>query len=306
MVYCCDVEKLGKTYSNYHLNEGVSIVLRKIVLVVVLLLMPYTVQALKVDNVEFDVNKLNENVYLLAQPYGKTNINFGVIIGDDSAVLISSMMLDYAPTIERLVSALTDKKIKYVINIDSDTYHHNANEYFSSKGATIISQRNIKKVNEFVDITYEESLTLDIGTELLELVHTSARSPGDSAIYLKKSNVVFLGDSYRNDWLTYTNESGYKAHSAALKRVLERGDKDTKYVPGNRASIAYSGAQGVGEAIALQLEFANTVRRLLVEGFSVSDMMKHREIRKLIEGLERYTEFKDGIADHINGVINTI
>ncbi len=280
--------------------------LRKAVLVFVLLLTPHTLQALTVDNIEFDVNKINKHVYVLSQPYGDTFINFGVVIGEDGVVLISSMMRDYAPTIEKLVGELTTSKIKYVINIDPDEYHHSANGYFSSKGATIISQNNLKNVNEFVDIGYEDKISIDAGIEMIEVIHTSARSPGDSAIFLKNSNVIFLGDTLRNDWLAYSNESGYKAHLEALGLILAIGNENTKFVPGNRRAVVYSNARDVSKAIKLHLNFAKAVKTLLMQGLSVEEIAKNEEVLKIVEGLESYDEFKEYLTDHIKGVIHSI
>ncbi len=278
----------------------------KAILIFVFLLMPLAVKALEVDNIEFEVNKLSENVYVLSKPSGETFLNFGVVIGDDGVVLISSMMPDYAPTTEKLVERLTGSKIKYVINIDPDYYHHYSNEYFSAKGATIIAQNNVKNINKFVDIGYEEKISIDVGTEVIEIVHTSARNPGDSAIFLKNSNAIFLGDTLRNDWLAHSNESGYKTHLESLKLILALGNKDTKFVPGNRRTIVYSSADDVSEAIKLHLKFAKTVKKLLIQGLSVEEITNNEEVIKIVERLESYDAFKEYLADHIKAVIHTI
>jgi glyoxylase-like metal-dependent hydrolase (beta-lactamase superfamily II) len=280
--------------------------LRNTILIFVFLLISYAVKALEVDNIEFEVNKLSENVYVVSKPSGETFLNFGVVIGEDGVVLISSMMPDYAPTTEKLVERLTGSKIKYVINIDPDYYHHYSNEYFSAKGATIIAQNNVKNINKFVDIGYEEKISIDVGTEVIELVHTSARNPGDSAIFLKNSNVIFLGDTLRNDWLAYSNESGYKGHLEALGLILAIGNENTKFIPGNRRAVVYSNARDVSKAIKLHLNFAKEVKTLLMQGLSVEDIAKNEEVLKIVEGLESYDEFKEYLTDHIKGVIHSI
>ncbi|MCJ8319825.1 MAG: hypothetical protein MJK12_09325 [Colwellia sp.] len=280
--------------------------LKRVILILVFLFISHEGKALEIDNIEFDVNKLNEHVYILAQPYGETLINFGVVVGKDGVVLISSMMLDHAPTIEKLIKNLTGSKVKYVINIDPDNYHHHANKYFASKGAIIVGQNNIKNKNKFVDISYEDKVTIDVGTEVIDVVHTSARNPGDSAIYLKNSNIVFLGDSYRNDWIAFSNTSGYKTHLEALKLILSLGNKTTKYVPGNRKSVVYSNVHGVDKAMKLHLNFAETVKELSIKGLSVDAITKNGKILEIVKNLERYNEFKGYLNEHVQDVINSI
>jgi len=278
--------------------------LKRVILILVFLFISYEGKSLEIDNIEFDVNKLNEHVYILAQPYGETLINFGVVVGNDGVVLISSMMLDHAQTIEKLIKNLTGSNIKYVINIDPDNYHHHANKYFASKGAIIVGQNNIE--NKFIDISYKDQVTIDVGTEVIDVVHTSARNPGDSAIYLKNSNIVFLGDSYRNDWIAFSNTSGYKTHLETLKLILSLGNEATKYVPGNRKSVAYSNVHGVDEAMKLHLNFAETVKELSIQGLSVDAITENEKIFEIVKNLERYDEFKGYLNEHVQDVINSI
>jgi len=278
--------------------------LKRVILILVFLFISYEGKSLEIDNIEFDVNKLNEHVYILAQPYGETLINFGVVVGKDGVVLISSMMLDHAQTIEKLIKNLTGSNIKYVINIDPDNYHHHANKYFASKGAIIVGQNNIE--NKFIDISYKDQVTIDVGTEVIDVVHTSARNPGDSAIYLKNSNIVFLGDSYRNDWIAFSNTSGYKTHLETLKLILSLGNEATKYVPGNRKSVAYSNVHGVDEAMKLHLNFAETVKELSIQGLSVDAITENEKIFEIVKNLERYDEFKGYLNEHVQDVINSI
>lgn len=215
--------------------------------------------ALTVDNIEFDVIKLNDQVYLFAQPFGDTFINFGVVVADEGAALITAMMLNNAPTIEKLIRQVTGANIKYLFNIDADTYQHHANQYFAAHGATIVAQQAIKDINPFVDLAFTEQVSLDLGSEVITAVHTSARAPGDSAIYLKNSNVVFLGDAFRNDWLMYSSQSGYQKHTAAPAAILARSDDQTQFVPGNRKTVAISTAQDVAQASARQRKFVMNV-----------------------------------------------
>lgn len=277
--------------------------IKKLLLILTLCLGCTKGQALEIDNVHFDVQQLEKHVYLFAQPYSATLINFGAVVGEDGVALISSMMLNHAATIEKLVEQVTGEKIRYVINVDADTYQHNANSYFASRGALIVGHRQIKKRNPHIGLDFTQDIALDLGTEVIRAIHTSARSPGDSMIYLEKSNVAFLGDTFRNDWLAYSNESGYKAHARALERIVSLGDKHTRFVPGNRKSRAFSYAADLKKARVLQLKFATRVEALLAQGMSIDEIADSDKVHDLLRHLERYSEFKPYIKDHVQDVI---
>ena len=274
----------------------------KKLLVLCLLLMPLAGLSTEVDNVKFEVNKVSDNVYICAQPYGKTYINFGVVLTEQGTLLISSMMNNYAPTIEKLVSSLTDKPIKFVINIDSDPFHHSANQYFAERGANIISHSNIKKAGAYSQLTFDSKLSLEFDSETIHLLHTPARKGDHLLVHLAKNNIIFLGDILRNDWLMYSRDAGLQPHITALNMALEQGNDSTKFVPGNRKSIVYSNADEVRTARDLQSRFTENVMRMLENGQSPEDIAQHSDIHHMLHKLERYEEFSKYIDSHVEDV----
>lgn len=208
-------------------------------------------------------------------------------------------MADHAKTIEALVIKFTGNKVKYLINIDSDTYQHSANEYFSSQGATVIAQEAIRKSTPFVNISYDNQLTIDLGNETIIATHTAARNPGDSAIRLKNSNIIFVGDTFRNDWLMHSGSSGVERHIASLKHIATLGDKRTKYVPGNRMGTAYSNKAEFQSAIETQQSFADSVKSLTNQGLSESEIAAHPKIHTLLKGVEGYDIFNQYLVDYV-------
>jgi len=270
------------------------------------LILPFPGHSSENVGIRFDVNKINDHVYVFAQPFGQTWINFGAVVGDEGVVLITSMMQQHAEQVSDVVEKTTGQKIKYVVNIDQDTYQHSANGYFAAQGATVIAQQSVREVSSEVDIGYQQEITLDVGTELVTAIHTAARNPGDSIVVLKNSNVIFTGDTFRNDWLMYSKNSGPKAHIKALDFIADLGDQDTKYVPGNRKSIVYSGTDELKKVRNLYHRFVEKVKAFHIQGFSVEEISKQEDIHQLTKSMERYEQFKGYINTHVEDIVNSL
>jgi glyoxylase-like metal-dependent hydrolase (beta-lactamase superfamily II) len=264
-----------------------------------LIFVSFSSNAVKIDNAHFEINKLNENVYVIGQDYGSNKINFGLVIGKNDVSLITSMMKEYAPTVEKLVRTITQKPIKYVFNIDSDQFQHDANEYFADRGATIIAHNNIRKTNAFTQITFDKEMSIDLGNESLTLFHTSAHTKDNMIVYLKNSNVLFMGDAFRNDWLMYSGPNGSTAHIQGLNFAIQLSDKDTKFVPSNRSTVPFSDLEGLKKARNIYQNFVNHVKELQSKGMEQAEITKSEELDEIINNLERYNDWKEYTKYHI-------
>lgn len=72
-----------------------------------------------VAQAKYDVKKVNENVYILTEPWkGNTHGNLGVLIGNDQGLLINSMMMNSASSLEKETQ-------KMMIAFGVKTLHHN-------------------------------------------------------------------------------------------------------------------------------------------------------------------------------------
>jgi glyoxylase-like metal-dependent hydrolase (beta-lactamase superfamily II) len=259
--------------------------------------------ALEIDNTQFEINKLSENVYVIGQDYGSNKINFGVIVGENDVSLITSMMKKYAPTIEKVIKTITLKPIKYVFNIDSDPYQHDANEYFASRGATIIAHKNIKNTNAFTQLTFEKELSVDLGNENITLFHTSSHTKTSMIVYLENSNVIFMGDAFRNDWLMYSGPNGSTAHIQGLDFAIQLSNNKTKFVPGNRSTIPFSDIDGLKKARNIYQKFVTHVKELQQKGMAETDISNSKDVHEIINDLERFNDWKEYTKYHVKELL---
>ncbi|QSX37942.1 MBL fold metallo-hydrolase [Shewanella sedimentimangrovi] len=258
---------------------------------------------LEIDDAQFEVNRLSDNLYVVGQDYGSSKINFGVLVDDKGVILISSMMANYAPTIEKVVHNLSDKPIKYVLNPDSDPFHHDANGYFAERGATIIAQENMGAAGAFTQVTFDHGLTLNLGDEIISLVHTPAHTRASSLIKLHKNNVIFTGDAFRNDWLMYSGPNGPKAEIQGLDQAIALADKDTRFIPGNRSARAFSTLEELKKSRDTYQQFAAFVLGMRDRGVAVEDIIASAELKQLVSGLERFDDWQDNIQYHVKDVL---
>ena len=258
---------------------------------------------INIDDELFELNRINEHVLIASQAFGNTRINFGIVIGTDEVVLISSMMRRNVQSIEELVRHVSGKPISKVIVIDSDPFHHNGSGYFKDKGATVIGHENLLSAKVAIDIGFSSDIVIDVGTEKIRMTHTKAHSQDHAYVTLENSNVLFTGDALRNDWLIYSGKNGWKTHINELRSIREQHTNNTLYVPGNRGKHISSSAQEVDRLINIYEEFRQSVIKLAREGLSSEAIAREDEITQLLKSFVRYEEFKPYIIHHVEEVL---
>jgi len=197
--------------------------------------------AIKAKEPEFlSVSKIANNVYNL-------HLNVGVVIGDKYVVLIESGYGEYQDSNKKILAAvksITDKPIKYVINMHSHGDHNGGNNFFAERGATIITQKNVVYSGEFEDkypknniIRFENSFELNLGNEVIEIEHMISHTFDDGIVYLRNSNVLFVGENYKPNFLTYLGMFGLESFDLWGDKALSKLDDYTVVVPAHGQTL---------------------------------------------------------------------
>jgi len=186
------------------------------------------------------IKKITDNVYNLS-------LNVGVVIGDEFVVLIEGGYGEYKDSNKKILAAvksLTNKPIKYLINMHSHNDHSGGNMFFSELGVTIISQKNAMYSRSFEEnypkeniIFIDETYQLDLGNEVIEIEHMVAHTFDDAIIYLKKSNLIFIGESYKPNYLTYLGLFGLESFETWGQKALSKMNENTLAVPSHGESV---------------------------------------------------------------------
>jgi len=185
------------------------------------------------------IHQITDNVYnIINLEYS----NIGVVVGTDSVALIESGMGDYEEhsnaNVLKLIRSITDKPVKYVINVHSHPDHSGGNIFFSQLGATLITHENVV-YSEFYNgrypdnnvIHFQDQMTLDMGNETIVIQHMIAHTFDDGIIYLKNSNLIFIGESYKPNYITYMGKLGEISFNEWGDKALAKMDEKTMVVP---------------------------------------------------------------------------
>jgi len=186
------------------------------------------------------ISKVKDNVYNL-------HLNVGVVVGEEYVVLIESGYGEYKDSNNKILAAvksITDKPIKYVINMHSHGDHNGGNKFFAERGATIITQKNSMYSGEFEgkypksnSISFEKSFELNLGNEVIEIEHMISHTFDDGIVYLKNSNVLFVGENYKPNHLTYLGMFGLESFNTWGDKALTKLDNKTIVVPAHGTTL---------------------------------------------------------------------
>ncbi|GAA6137722.1 MBL fold metallo-hydrolase [Arenicella sp. 4NH20-0111] len=242
-------------------------------MLVLALLLPSVILSKQKDE-QFELTKFDDTSYvLIGKEYGT---NVGVIMSDNGILLIDPMpgekALDELHSLIRDISVLP---ISYVANTHSHEDHIGGNEYFNSKGATILdgvneapaSASGIKKMilrKEFgVDVVQEKS-------------HTSQ----DYLYFHSASNVLFVGDVFDNSWHPTFYAGGIKGFTETIDKILSIGNQNTVIVPGHGTPANKEVVKAFYENTIVWLK---RVSELNKEKLSVDQIMKDDQINEILQ-----------------------
>ncbi len=166
------------------------------------------------DEAEITIEKISDNVHVLFGLGG----NILVSTGDDGVLLVDDQMPELKYKILRSLRKIGGKSVDYVINTHWHFDHAEGNLAFGPNGAKIVAHENSRNMmlnpkpinlsfivypqqpyplNSVPQITYQDTMKLHLNGEQIELYHFGhAHTTGDTAVFLRNSNVLHMGDVF--------------------------------------------------------------------------------------------------------------
>ena len=166
------------------------------------------------DEAEITIEKISDNVHVLFGLGG----NILVSIGDDGVLFVDDQMPELKYKILRSLRKIGGKSVDYVINTHWHFDHAEGNLAFGPDGAKIVAHENSRNMmlnpkpinlsfivypqqpyplNSVPQITYQDTMKLHLNGEQIELYHFGhAHTTGDTAVFLRNSNVLHMGDVF--------------------------------------------------------------------------------------------------------------
>lgn len=258
--------------------------------------------------VKYELTKVSEHAYVITRSWdqvGKFRNNIGFVVGEQGITLVNGMFGREIDQLLALIRTVSDKPIKYILNSNWDFHNTDANQALNELGATIISHHNLHYFAKAkAQLTFKDQIELDLGTDKILAYRSGGHSFGHINIYIKEANVMFMSDSYRDQWITTPGPYGHQAHINALNQALLLGDSNTKFVPGNTSSSVFVGTNTIRKEIEIRQIFADKVSALKQSGLSVAEIAQHDEINKLIsKNYERYPEYGKDLSGTVRAAL---
>ncbi len=207
------------------------------------------------SKIESRITKVRGNIYMIDGTGGFAGGNIGVSVGEDGILIVDDQFAPLADKIAALLSGVTKKPVRFVLNTHFHGDHTNGNRVWGQK-ATVIAHDNARKrleggnpssdPDEHRDpaprfalpvITFNDTATLHINGEEIRAVHfPHGHTDGDSIVWFEKSNVVHLGDDFFNGvfpFIDLENGGSVQGLISNLEQILPQVKPDTKIIPGH-------------------------------------------------------------------------
>jgi len=259
------------------------------------------------DKVIFNTTKVAEHAYIITINWddtGKFRNNIGVVVGDAGLTLVNVMYEEILEELFAEIRKFSDKPVQFVINSNWDFHNTDANKALKDKGATLIAHQNIKYFDKTVtQLTFEDKLTLDIGTDNIIAYRSLGHSMGHINIFFEKANLMFMSDSYRDQWMTTQGPYGYKGHIKGINSALALTNDNTKYVPGNTSSSVYVDKNKLIKEIEIRESFVDRVKALQGQKLSIAEISQDKLIKQLFkDNYERYPEYGKDLTHNVRAI----
>jgi glyoxylase-like metal-dependent hydrolase (beta-lactamase superfamily II) len=199
-----------------------------------------------------ETNKLTNSLAMLSGDGG----NVGVLVADDSVLMVDSGLAMRAADIVKVVGQLSPRRVAILFNTHFHFDHVGANEMLGKTGTKIMAHENVKKVlsSRFTDEafgrtfeplqregipmeTYTTGGQLNFGKQKVVYKHvTEAHTDGDTYIFFPEANVLQTGDLFWNHLypvIDYSAKGWTGGMIAAADEMYKVGDANTRIIPGH-------------------------------------------------------------------------
>ena len=242
-------------------------------------------------NPTISTERITDNLHVLFGNGG----NILVSTGDDGVLLVDDQMPEAKNVILRAIRKLGGRSVDYIINTHWHFDHAEGNNVFGPSGAQIIAQENSRymmlnpqpinlsfivypqqpyPLEAVPEITYKNSMNLHLNGDQIELYHFGhAHTTGDSAVYLRDSNVLHMGDVFNMTgppFIDAYNGGSIDGIIHFCEEILKVVNDETIVVPGH-GPISTTG--DIQTYIDMLIVVRDRIRSLIEEGKTLEEIL---------------------------------
>jgi glyoxylase-like metal-dependent hydrolase (beta-lactamase superfamily II) len=264
------------------------------------------------SKVQITTTRISNNFVALDGQGGR----IGVLYGPDGIFMVDSQFAPLSEKIMAAIRAVSDQKIKFLLNTHVHGDHTGGNENFGKAGATIIARPMLKQrllkpnppangpapasapAAAIPGYVIDERTRMTMDGETIDLIPLpGAHTDGDTAVKFVKNDVLMTGDVFRSVGfpnIDRANGGSLKGMLAAFDTLIAAAGPKTKVLPGhgpitNRAGlIAHK---------RMTLALRDRVTKMIAEGKTQEQIVA----AKVTNPYEKQTGNAAGTADRFVG-----
>ena len=203
---------------------------------------------------EITIERINENNHVLFGLGGNILVNSG----KDGVLIVDDQFPQLKNKIMSAIRKIGGRKIDYIVNSHWHFDHAEGNIAFGKTGSRIIAHENSRFMminpqpinlvsvvypqqpypsHALPQITYQDTMTVSLNGEEIGLYNFgSAHTTGDTAVYLKQSNILHMGDVFNTSGFPFIdagNGGNIDGIINFCRSVLSVVNDETIVVPGH-------------------------------------------------------------------------
>ena len=243
------------------------------------------------DEAEISIESVSDNIHVLFGLGG----NILVSTGADGVLLVDDQMPELKYKILRSLRKIGGKSVDYIINTHWHFDHAEGNLAFGPDGAKIVAHENSRKMmlnpkpinlsfivypqqpyplNAVPQITYQDSMKLHLNGDQIELYHFGhAHTTGDTAVYLRNSNVLHMGDVFNMTGPPFIDAGNGGSIDGIIRfceEILKVVNDETVVVPGHGP---ISTTEDIQTYIDMLIVVRDRIQAQILEGKSLQEII---------------------------------
>ena len=244
------------------------------------------------DEAEITIESISDNIHVLFGLGG----NILVSTGEDGVLLVDDQMPELKYKILRSLRKIGGKSVDYIINTHWHFDHAEGNLAFGPDGAKIVAHENSRKMmlnpkpinlsfivypqqpyplNAVPQITYQDTMKIHLNGDQIELYHFGhAHTTGDTAIYLRNSNVLHMGDVFNMTGPPFIDAGNGGSIDGIIhfcEEILKVVNDETVVVPGHGP---ISTTEDLQTYIDMLIVVRDRIQAQILEGKSLQEIIE--------------------------------
>ena len=244
------------------------------------------------DEAEISIESISDDIHVLFGLGG----NILVSTGADGVLLVDDQMPELKYKILRSLRKIGGKSVDYIINTHWHFDHAEGNLVFGPDGAKIVAHENSRKMmlnpkpinlsfivypqqpyplNAVPQITYQDSMKLHLNGDQIELYHFGhAHTTGDTAVYLRNSNVLHMGDVFNMTGPPFIDAGNGGSIDGIIRfceEILKVVNDETVVVPGHGP---ISTTEDIQTYIDMLIVVRDRIQAQILEGKSLQEIIE--------------------------------